>query len=504
MMLPDMTPGAWRAVQAAQAWAAAQGLERVEPAHALLGLLAEEEGRPVQLLREQNVDPAALLAELQVQSAAIPIAEEFPAQVDALLQRLLYQARLLALEFSSSKTVTTDLLLLALLEDDAILRDKLQKLGYDAARLRAEFAQQLGPEIRLEEPLQLLDAPEKASLARIVDANANRAREALRILEEAARFHWEDRFLSRLAKEMRHELTGLPLRHFPQSEMLAARDTSGDVGTAIGTPSENVRSSLQAVVQANAQRLQEALRCLEEYGKVHSPAFGQAIESLRYRSYTLQRAMQRREPGPSRLQKARLYVLISKGTCAASLEWTIREAAAGGAGIFQLREKNRSDRTLLAIAREVRQVTREIGAMFILNDRPDLARLAHADGVHLGQEDMGVQEARMILGPEGLIGVSTHSGQQLERAILDGADYVGVGPVFPSQTKSFDELPGLSLVREAAQMTSLPMFAIGGISAENAGQVVAAGLGRVAVGQAICQADDPRQAAAGLLAALPE
>src|SRR5206468_11654961 len=132
--------------------------------------------------------------------------------------------------------------------------------------------------------------------------------------------------------------------------------------------------------------------------------------------------------------------------CARSLDWTIQEAAAGGASMFQLREKQMDDRALLERARKVRRWTRQAGALFIMNDRPDIARLVEADGVHLGQDDMPVKEARRIVGPDLLIGISTHNLDQVWQAILDGANYIGIGPTFPSATKEFPEFPGLDLV----------------------------------------------------------
>src|SRR5207248_5017898 len=134
----------------------------------------------------------------------------------------------------------------------------------------------------------------------------------------------------------------------------------------------------------------------------------------------------------TRLEKARLYVLLTGATCTAALDWTIREAAGGGADMFQLREKTLSDRELLERARNVRQWTRETGTLFIINDRPDVARLVEADGVHLGQDDLSVKEARRVLGPGPLIGVSTHTPEQVRRAVLDGGSYLGVGPAVPA------------------------------------------------------------------------
>jgi thiamine-phosphate pyrophosphorylase len=197
-----------------------------------------------------------------------------------------------------------------------------------------------------------------------------------------------------------------------------------------------------------------------------------------------------------------VYVLLTGRLCAAALDWTIAEAAAGGADVFQLREKELDDRRLLARARDVRRWTRQAGALFLVNDRPDIARLAEADGVHLGQDDLPVREARRVLGPEALVGVSTHDVEQLRQAVRDGASYVGVGPTFPSGTKEFAEFPGLEYVRQAAAETSLPAFVLGGVTLENVREAVAAGARRVAVSAAVCRTDDPRQAAAALRRAL--
>ena len=154
------------------------------------------------------------------------------------------------------------------------------------------------------------------------------------------------------------------------------------------------------------------------------------------------------------------------------------------------------DGELLVRAKAVRRWTRAAGILFIVNDRPDISRLAEADGVHLGQDDLPVAAARRVVGPDALIGVSTHTADQVRRAVLDGADYLGVGPTFPSSTKTFGTFPGLPFVTEAASLTGLPQFVLGGVQAENLPAVVAAGGSRIAVSSAISTADDPREAAA--------
>jgi thiamine-phosphate pyrophosphorylase len=360
----------------------------------------------------------------------------------------------------------------------------------------------------LDGPLDLDDPVERIDAARIIDANANRAREAVRVLEDFCRFSLNDAFLSRQFKELRHDLART-LGVLPTSTLLAARETLADVGTEIGTPSEQTRHGLRDVVAANAKRLQEALRSLEEYSKTfgdryHLDSVGVAerLEQLRYESYTLERALLIGEESRKRLAHAKLYVLLTGATCHAALDWTIAEAAAGGADIVQLREKSLTDNELLQRARDVRRWTRKAGVLFIVNDRPDVARLAEADGVHLGQDDMPVHDARRIVGPDALIGVSTHNIEQVRQAALDGANYIGVGPTFASSTKSFEELAGLDFVRAATAETSLPAFVLGGVTADNVRDVIAAGGRRIAVSAAVSRAEEPRDAARALRAAL--
>src|SRR5262249_33607771 len=149
-----------------------------------------------------------------------------------------------------------------------------------------------------------------------------------------------------------------------------------DVGTVIGAAGEMVRESPSEVARINCKRLQEALRSLEEFGKIANSTFAEGIERLRYRAYTLEKAIVLGDRSQQALVGIQLCVLLTGWQCTAALDWTIAEAAAGGAGLFQLREKQLDDRHLLERARAVRRWTRQAGALFIVNDRPDIARLA--------------------------------------------------------------------------------------------------------------------------------
>lgn len=328
---------------------------------------------------------------------------------------------------------------------------------------------------------------------RVMDAATNRAREGLRVIEDYVRFALDDPFLTREWKQVRHDLQAA-LAPWSNLDRLAARQTEADVGTQISTPSEMRRADLAQLLAANFSRVQESLRSLEEFGKLSHPDEARQFEQLRYRTYTLERATESTRRNVIDWEPARLYVLVDGRGSSAEFVELVRAVIAGGADVVQLRDKQLDDRTLLDRARQLRDLTRGTPTRFILNDRPDLALLAEADGVHLGQAELSVKDARQIVGPRRAIGVSTHSLEQARQAVLDGADYIGVGPTFASQTKSFAQFPGVDLLREVASELKLPAFAIGGITLDNLPHVLETGCVRVAIAGAIMNAEDVRAA----------
>lgn len=347
----------------------------------------------------------------------------------------------------------------------------------------------------MQTPLQ------EIAVLRILDAAANRASEALRVVDDYARFVLDDRHLTEQFKTLRHGLAAAMSR-IDTNNLLAARETLRDVGTKITTDSEHQRQDADAVVAANIHRAQEALRTLEEYGKVIDPSLGNTFETLRYRSYTLHRALHITAGSFARLREARLYVLVDGGTSEQEMASHVELLVSAGVDVIQLRDKQLDDRQLLVRAHLVRELTRDTSTLLIINDRPDIARLAKADGVHVGQDELSVMDARKIVGPTPLIGVSTHSIEQARQAVLDGANYIGVGPTFPSTTKSFQHFAGVELLRSVAAEIRLPAFAIGGIDVSNVDEVLAAGIGRVAVSGAIVSSSNPSAAAQELIARL--
>jgi thiamine-phosphate pyrophosphorylase len=203
-----------------------------------------------------------------------------------------------------------------------------------------------------------------------------------------------------------------------------------------------------------------------------------------------------------RLRTARLYFVCEAHPHGEDPEPVLRAALTGGVDMVELREKELDRRAVGVAAATFRRLCDTYSALFIVNDDPALARSCRADGVHLGQEDMPVAEARDIVGPDALIGLSTHSREQIDGAA--GADYISVGPIWETPTKEGRPAVGLELIGYAAEHSSLPFYAIGGIEPSNAQQVVEAGARRLCVVRAIRDADDPAAAAARLRRAFAE
>lgn len=342
---------------------------------------------------------------------------------------------------------------------------------------------------------------DRIATLRILDANANRAAEGLRAVEEYARFACDDAHLSLLCKQLRHELTAL-LARLPAEAIIAARETQADVGTTLATEGERTRVELADVARANCKRVEQALRCLEEYAKLVDAEVSTRIRNLRYRAYTLARAFEIGENSRQRLATALLYVLVDGRASEAEFASLVSSLIEAGVHVLQLRDKELSDRELLGRARLLRQLTQAQPALMIINDRPDLAALSAADGVHVGQDELCVKDVRAVIGPEALVGVSTHNIRQARQAVLDGANYIGCGPVFPTPTKAFEGYPSLEFLHEVAAEISLPAFAIGGICEANLADVQGCHFRRIAVSHAVLRAADPAAAARRLLVSL--
>ena len=335
--------------------------------------------------------------------------------------------------------------------------------------------------------------PHPLAIARILDANLDRSREGLRIIEEWCRFGLNHSQLAQSCKEMRQELA-----QWHTADLRLARDTPADVGTSLSHPQEETRSSLENLLQANLCRVQEALRVLEEYGKLYNPLMGESFKQLRYQVYAIESQLL----ATHRLQQlktARLYLVTSpsENLCA-----IVEASLKGGLTLVQYRDKNTDDLIRFENAQKLCQLCHDYGALFLVNDRVDLALAVNADGIHLGQQDLPIAIARQIIGPNRIIGRSTTNPQEMAKSIAEGADYIGVGPVYETPTKVGKAAAGLGYVNYAATNSPVPWFAIGGIDQTNLGDVLKAGAKQVAVVREIMQSPNPTEATQDLLVQL--
>ncbi len=366
----------------------------------------------------------------------------------------------------------------------------------------------------LEAQVGMAGAVEQRAIERLLDANLDRAREGLRVIEDWCRFGLARPDLVSRTKDFRQRLG-----RCHQASFKLARHTATDPAAGMAHGAQAERQGAAAVVAANCGRVQEALRVLEEFGRgLPGPLAGEAA-AIRYGLYDLEVDVLRAAAGPGwrreLLGQCQLYFVTSP---AANLEAVVTAALEAGVRLVQYRAKGDApvgeaplaggpaitDQQRLTDARALRQLCARHGALFLVNDRIDLALAVDADGVHLGQDDLPPAIARRLLGPDRLIGRSTHRLEQLHQAVADGCDYVGVGPVNATPTKPGRDPVGLDYVRQAAATSPIPFFAIGGIDSTSLEEALAAGASRVAVVRAITQAADAGAASAELLARLAQ
>lgn len=343
---------------------------------------------------------------------------------------------------------------------------------------------------------QQLCQDQQAQIARLLDANLDRAREGLRVLEDWCRFALNRPDLVVRLKDQRQRLG-----QCHRLEYKMARHAASDVASGLSHPAQLERADPLAVVAANAARVQEALRVLEEFSRVQDPELSLEAAKIRYALYDVEVDCLRASANQSRrerLSHCSLYLITSP---LPELEGVVEAALRAGVRLVQYRPKFNpaTDLERFAEARALCQLCHRHGALFLVNDRLDLALAVDADGVHLGQDDLPPAQARRLLGSDRLIGRSTHGLHQLRQAVLDGCDYVGVGPVYATPSKPGRSPVGLSYVEAAAAASPIPWFAIGGIDADNLPAVLQAGAKRVAVIRAITEASNPLAASQALL-----
>lgn len=326
------------------------------------------------------------------------------------------------------------------------------------------------------------------STYRIIDANLNRLREGLRVVEEWCRFVMESQALASEVKNIRHDLIQIALAAgWNRENLLQNRNTEDDVGVNLSTPSEYKKENEKEILLSNFSRIQEALRVLEEFGKLEK--VGQLFEKIRYQVYTLEKNVM--QSFTCYNLKENVYILLTKSFCKNEYFSTIENLCLAGARLFQLREKNLNDHDFFNLANKAVSIISSFGGTTILNNRVDLALAVGANGVHLGNEDMPIAAARKIARRPFIIGATIHSMKELSLIPFDQIDYIGVGPCFPTETKPDLTASGLSLIQKIYAQSKSPAFAIGGISPNNINEIGKAGIKKIAVCSAIISHAEP-------------
>ncbi len=322
---------------------------------------------------------------------------------------------------------------------------------------------------------------------RLLDANINRVSEGIRVVEDVARFMYNQKEFSKELREKRHYLIKLFIQK--DNDFLNSRDTKRDVGIEITKESQlDKKSNIKNIVVGNFKRILEGLRSIEEISKISCDySISKEVETLRYSFYNLEKEF----IGSLKSQiPLGLYGITAENFSKGRSNYeVVTEMIKSGIKIIQYREKFKSLREKLEEAKKLCELCKENNVLFIVNDHVDIALMVDADGIHVGQEDMPVSEIRKILGVNKIIGLSTHSVEDADKAVLQDVDYIGVGPIFPTTTKDRVAV-GIEYMKYVEKNINLPYIAIGGIKESNLLEVIEKGAKRVALVSEIVGADD--------------
>jgi len=328
--------------------------------------------------------------------------------------------------------------------------------------------------------------PTDNRIAQLIDANLDRAREGLRVMEDWCRFGLKRNDFSVQIKDWRQQLGAHHHNIYRR-----ARLTSEDPAMGVSHPLQKNRSTPEDIFIANSSRVQEALRVLEEFTRITDPKLSEIATRIRYETYEIEIKVLNAKEGISNrkiLKNCSLYLITANRK---DLKEIVLQALEAGIKIVQYREKFLNDNEKVNQAKELASLCKKYNSLFIVNDRIDIALAVKADGIHLGQEDFPTKIARELLGPEKIIGRSTHCIEDIKNAEKEGCDYIGIGPIFPSETKKKLSPIGIDHLVKGLDKTLLPAFAIGGINSSNINKLNQINNLRIAVSDAIINSNNP-------------
>ena len=329
---------------------------------------------------------------------------------------------------------------------------------------------------------------EDRHIFQIIDANLDRAREGLRVIEDWARFGLgKEEYVIKI-KNFRQILGKNHLEIYKKS-----RNYIKDQCQGLPHEEQLNRKDAKGIISSNSARVQEALRVIEEFSRHQNNKLSKIASEIRYEIYTLELELldlNIRKKSEEIIKKNNLYAITDKRE---NLLPRLEEILIGGVKIIQHRFKNGNDKEHLEEAIKIKNLCERYNSLFIVNDRIDIALASNADGIHLGQDDLDLKTARKLLGNSKIIGITANNPFDISNAIKNGCDYIGIGPVFKTSTKKNKVPLGLERIKTLTKEIEIPWFAIGGINKKNITYLKNYGFIKVAIVSELMNSEDPKR-----------
>ena len=328
----------------------------------------------------------------------------------------------------------------------------------------------------------------------IIDANLDRAREGLRVLEDWARFGLGGNDCVAKIKNYRQILGKNHLEVYKQS-----RNYIEDQFKGLTHQEQNNRKNPEQIICSNAGRVQEALRVIEEFSRLHNHKLSKIASEIRYEIYSIEIELLRfsnHKVSEEILKENDLYVITDQKE---NLLEIIEDILISGVKIIQHRFKKGTDKDNLDEAIQIKNLCKQYNSLFIINDRVDIALASDADGIHLGQDDLDLKTARKLLGYSKIIGISANNKVDISNALKDGCNYIGIGPIFETVTKKDKKPLGIERIKTLTKDLNIPWFAIGGVTKNNISYLKSNGCKKVALVSQLMNSEDPKKDASMIL-----
>ncbi|MCM8818497.1 MAG: thiamine phosphate synthase [Candidatus Omnitrophica bacterium] len=324
-------------------------------------------------------------------------------------------------------------------------------------------------------------------ILRIIDANFNRAREGLRVIEDSFRFIYQDKNILNEIRRIRHNFSRKMLLFFPSNKLKSARFANEDKGKMLNRKD---KLKVNELIETNFFRIEEALRVLEEYSKVLNPKIFEFFHNTRFNIYDVEKKVMS-FLNRKKIKVPSVYVILNLKEEYKNFFKFAEKVIRGKPDIIQLRYKGDNTKFFIKCAKELKKIISD-EIIYIINDRIDIGTICESDGIHIGQNDINIEDARKLL-PDKIIGVSASNLREVKKLKNKDIDYIAIGAIFKSSTKVGKKVTGTDILRKVRKLISIPIIGIGGINIENCNKVIEEGADGIAVISAVENSDNPEE-----------